>query len=170
MGWLKKILKNEDDGQKQTVAPRIVETKTTEKQPVVEDSKNQAKKKNVKIVKTAKISQDKGEEKVAISKKKVKIDSNSIAHRVLLSPLVTEKSAIAESQGKYSFLTVKWATKLHVKKAIADLFGERPVAVNIINIDGRQLNFKRMPGRRSDYKKAIITLKKGATINIHTGV
>lgn len=177
MGWLKKILKKDGDG----IAPQTVrsldETKKTEKQPKVKVAKKQKSEmsgEKQEKVKTEKKSEAKTEETnfstVISAKKKNKLIRDSIAHKVLLGPLVTEKSAISESNGKYSFVTARWATKTQVKKAILDLYGEKAVAINIINIDGRKLNFRRNPGRRSDYKKAIVTLKKGATINIHAGV
>jgi large subunit ribosomal protein L23 len=185
MGWLKKMLKKEDDekGQKKIYGQN--EKNETEKQPKVKvtkkqvaedvgEKKEETKKEKKQIKQSEKKSVIKMEEKsfptASATKKKSKLTGNSIVHKVLLGPLVTEKSAISESSGKYSFVTARWATKTQVKRAIFDLYGEKAIAVNIMNIDGRQLNFKRKPGRRSDYKKAIVTLKKGVSINIHAGV
>jgi large subunit ribosomal protein L23 len=102
--------------------------------------------------------------------KKHSLPLHSEAHRILLRPLVTEKSAIAESENKYSFVVAKWANKNQVMQAVKDVYKIEPTDVNIMNIDGRQVRFGRNMGRRSDYKKAIVTLPKGKTIDIHTGV
>ncbi|OGH91861.1 MAG: 50S ribosomal protein L23 [Candidatus Magasanikbacteria bacterium RIFOXYD2_FULL_39_9] len=87
-----------------------------------------------------------------------------------MKPLVTEKSAIAESKNKYSFLVAKAANKNQVKTAVAEIYGVQPTQVNIANVEGRAVRFGRSAGRRGDYKKAIVTLPAGKTIDIHTGV
>jgi len=102
--------------------------------------------------------------------KKHSLPLHSEAHRILLRPLVTEKSAIAESENKYSFVVARWANKKQVMQAVKDVYKIEPENVNIMNVDGRQIRFGRNMGRRSDYKKAIVTLPKGKTIDIHTGV
>lgn len=104
------------------------------------------------------------------AERKVKLTEKSLAFRVLVKPLVTEKSAVAESQNKYSFLVAKSANKNQVKIAIEETYGVKPAQVNIANIEGRRVRFGRTMGKRSDYKKAIVTLPSGKTIDIHSGV
>ena len=101
---------------------------------------------------------------------KVKLTDKSLAFRVLVKPLVTEKSAVAEHNNKYSFVVAKSANKNQIKIAIEEIYGVKPSQVNVANIEGRRVRFGRSMGRRSDYKKAIITLPEGKTIDIHTGV
>ncbi len=103
-------------------------------------------------------------------KSTVKVSAGSAAFKVLVKPLVTEKSAIAESNSKYSFLVNKLANKNQIKSAVAEIYGVAPIQVNVANVEGRAVRFGRSLGRRSDYKKAIVTLPKGKTIDIHTGV
>lgn len=103
-------------------------------------------------------------------KHKVKLSADSTAFRILVKPLVTEKSAVAESINKYSFVVAKSASKNQIKKAVSEIYGVKPVAVNVVNVEGRRLRFGRSAGRRSDFKKAIVTLPQGKTIDIHTGV
>lgn len=110
------------------------------------------------------------ENKVEKSKHKVKLSDHSIAFKVLLKPLVTEKSAVAESGNKYSFMVAKSADKNQIKTAVEEIYGVKPSRVNVANIEGRRVRFGRTMGRRSDYKKAIVTLPEGKTIDIHTGV
>ena len=99
-----------------------------------------------------------------------KASDYSLAFKVLLKPLVTEKSAIAESHNKYSFIVARSANKNQIKKTFTEIYNIKPTNVNIVNVEGRQVRFGRSQGRRSDYKKAIITLPQGKTIDIHTGV
>ena len=104
------------------------------------------------------------------SEHKVKLTSHKLAFKILVKPLVTEKSAIAESKNKYSFIVIKSANKNQIKTAIEEVYGVKPSQVNVANIEGRRVRFGRSMGKRNDYKKAIITLPEGKTIDIHTGV
>lgn len=106
----------------------------------------------------------------APTKPKMKLSPQSTAYKVLIKALVTEKSAIAESKNKYSFVVNRGVNKNQVREAVAELYGVKPNKVNIINTDGRQVRFGRSAGRRSDYKKAIVTLPAGSAIDIHAGV
>lgn len=106
--------------------------------------------------------------KTAASDKKVK--GEKLAYWVLRAPLVTEKAAVSESLNKYSFLVAKKASKNQIKAAVLEVYGVKPATVNVMNIDGRQVRFSKGYGRRSDYKKAIVTLPEGKTIVIHEGV
>lgn len=92
------------------------------------------------------------------------------AGKILLKPIVSEKAAGKESAGVYTFQVNTKATKSQVGRAIDELYGVRSSKVRMINVQGKWKNFGRQSGRRSDYKKAIVTLPKGQTINIHEGV
>jgi large subunit ribosomal protein L23 len=109
-----------------------------------------------------------GEEKK--TEHKIKLSDKSLAFKILVKPLVTEKSAIAESKNKYSFVVVRSANKNQIKTAIEEIYGVKPANVNVANIEGRRVRFGRSMGKRNDYKKAIVTLPAGKSINIHTGV
>jgi len=115
--------------------------------------------------KTTKVTSTVKDEKV-----KVETKVSSIADKVLLRPLVTEKAAIAGSRNQYGFIVAKDATKTGIKKAIESIYGVKPLAVNVINVSGKEVRFGRSLGRRSDYKKALVTLPQGKSINIHEGV
>lgn len=108
---------------------------------------------------------------IPVAEKKLKqVAGHHQAYKILVRPLVTEKAAIAESHNKYSFVVARSATKDEVKRAILEAYGVMPSMVRVINVDGRRVRFGAGYGRRSDYKKAIITLPKGKTISIHEGV
>lgn len=96
--------------------------------------------------------------------------AGDISYRILRKPLVTEKSAVTESLGKYSFIVDRRATKSQIKRAVASAYGVTPVSVNVMNVDGRRVRFGQRHGRRSDYRKAIVSLPKGQSISIHEGV
>jgi large subunit ribosomal protein L23 len=102
--------------------------------------------------------------------KAAKVSLHSQSFKVLVRPLVTEKSAVVESVGKYSFVVNKDANKNQVKAAVMEIYGVKPLRVHVANVDGRRVRFGRAAGRRSDYKKAIVTLPAGKTIDIHAGV
>jgi len=126
-------------------------------------------KKTAKAVKPAvKKEEVKIEEKKTASKKVV--SANSAAHRLLVRPLVSEKAAIAESRGAYTFIVSAKANKTEIKKAIKDVYGANAEKVRIVNVSGKMRRFGRSSGRTSDFKKAIVYLKKGETIGVHEGV
>ena len=94
----------------------------------------------------------------------------SRANLVLLKTLVSEKATIAESKGVYTFIVANKTNKLEVKKAVKEIYGVNPAKVRMINVEGKQVRFGNKQGRQSDWKKAIVTLPKEKTINIHEGV
>jgi large subunit ribosomal protein L23 len=96
------------------------------------------------------------------------VDTN--AHQVLVSPLVTEKATNLGAENKYVFIVSNGANKIAVKKAIQAVYGVTPVSVNIANAIGKRVARGRIKGQRSDWRKAIVTLKKGETIKIYEGV
>ena len=88
----------------------------------------------------------------------------------ILSPLVTEKSTNLSEQNKIVFKVPKKANKDNLKKNIEKIFKVNVVKINIINKQNRK---KLTRGRKINvkgYKKAIITLKKGQTIDLTTGI
>lgn len=92
------------------------------------------------------------------------------AYRILLRPLVSEKATIAHAENKYIFEVDVRANKIEVKKAIEEVYGTVPAAVNIINQDGKTVRFGQRKGRTKNVKKAIVTLKKGDSITIYEGI
>ncbi len=93
-----------------------------------------------------------------------------LAYRVLLRPLITEKASIMGTENKYFFEVSRDANKVEIAKAIEEVYGVKPVSVNIINMKGKKVRFGRILGKRKDWKKAIVTLPEGKTIKIYEGV
>lgn len=89
---------------------------------------------------------------------------------VLLRALVTEKGTHLEAQGTYQFAVARTATKIDIARAFESRYGVRPISVNVMNRHGKAVRFGRMFGRRSDWRRALVTVPKGTTINVHEGV
>lgn len=91
------------------------------------------------------------------------------ARDILLRPLVTEKSTALLEEGKYVFEVAKAANKVQIAQAVAEIFNVKVVAVNTINVTGKVKRVGRNVGRRRSYKKAIVTLSPGETIQFFEG-
>ncbi|OGH79082.1 MAG: 50S ribosomal protein L23 [Candidatus Magasanikbacteria bacterium RIFCSPLOWO2_12_FULL_47_9b] len=89
---------------------------------------------------------------------------------MVLHPIISEKATLAESQGIYTFAVSNSATKIDVKFAIKQQYGILPKRVSMLCMEGKRLRFGRNRGKRSDWKKAVVSLPKGKTIHIHEGV
>jgi large subunit ribosomal protein L23 len=93
-----------------------------------------------------------------------------VAYRVLVKPLITEKASVAGTLNKYSFVVSLDANKVEISKAIEEVYGVKPVRVNVVRMEGKAVRTGRFPGKRKDWKKAIVTLPEGKTIQIYEGV
>jgi len=98
----------------------------------------------------------------------------STIYDILRRPLVTEKSSYQSGKlNQYSFIVADNATRTQVKDAIETLYDVSVVRVNIINTAakrGRRLRSRRLLIRKVGYKKALITLAEGQTLQIFEGV
>ena len=100
----------------------------------------------------------------------VKKSAHGDAYKIIMKPLVTEKVSDLGALNKYVFAVAKNANKIEVAKAIKEVYGIKPVGVNVIRMSGKKARYGRISGRRKDWKKAIVTLPKGETIKIYEGV
>lgn len=92
------------------------------------------------------------------------------AYRTIVRPRISEKAGIAESRGTYTFVVAGDATKTQIKRSIHELYGVMPSHVATMWMEGKWVRFGYRLGRRTDWKKAIVSLPKGQTIDIHEGV
>ena len=92
------------------------------------------------------------------------------AFNVLIKPLITEKATNVGIFNKYIFMVANHTNKIEVAKAIEEVYGIKPIKVNIVTVGGKDVRYGRITGKRRDWKKAIITLPAGKTINIYEGV
>lgn len=93
-----------------------------------------------------------------------------MAKRILIKPIITEKADyLSEKKGQYSFVVNKDANKIEIKKAVADVYNVEVESVNtlIMPSKSKSRNSKRnaIKGRVSSFKKAVVTLADGETIN-----
>lgn len=89
---------------------------------------------------------------------------------VIKGPVISEKAAHLGEDNVIVLRVNKDANKVSVRNAIRELYNITPVRVNIVNIRGQKVTSGRYPGARSNYKKALVKLPKGATLDIFEGV
>ena len=88
----------------------------------------------------------------------------------IIAPLITEKATLLTEQNKVVFKVAEDATKDEIAAAVEELFKVKVVKVNTLITKGKTKRFRGILGRRSDVKKAIVTLQEGQTIDISTGL
>lgn len=110
--------------------------------------------------------------KTARTANKIERSSDAVAHdcSLLLSPVVTEKAVGCSEHNQVVFKVRLDADKRSVARAVQELFGVTVLKVNTIRQKGKVKRFRGIKGVRSDYKKAILTLKKGQQIDLSEGV
>lgn len=89
---------------------------------------------------------------------------------VILSPVITEKSTAASEYNQVVFKVPLTATKPEIKAAVEKLFQVKVTAVNTIRTEGKTKRFRGRLGKRSDVKKAVVTLAEGQSIDVTTGI
>ena len=92
------------------------------------------------------------------------------ARDVLIRPVVTEKSTDMISQNKYTFIVDMIANKTQIKQAVEEIFKVKVNKVNTVRIRGKLRRQGRSEGRTSDYKKAVVTLADGHSIELFEGL
>ncbi len=92
--------------------------------------------------------------------------SKAAAYDIILRPVITEKATMANENGQVTFAVSVSASKPEIKAAVEMLFDVKVTAVNTILQKGKTKMWKGRPGRRSDTKKAMVTLAEGQTIDL----
>ena len=92
--------------------------------------------------------------------------SKAAAYDTILRPIITEKATMANENGQVTFAVPVTATKPEIKAAVEMLFDVEVKAVNTILVKGKTKMWKGRSGRRSDMKKAMVTLVEGQTIDL----
>lgn len=96
--------------------------------------------------------------------------SRERAYDIILSPVITEKATLITDKNFVTFKVATDASKPEIKAAVEMVFGVTVKAVNTVTVKGKRKLFKGRPGQRSDYKKAMVKLADGQTIDLTTGV
>ena len=89
---------------------------------------------------------------------------------VILAPHITEKATVLSEQNKVVFQVAKDASKDEIASAVETLFNVTVTKVNTLVMEGKTKRFRGIRGRRSDIKKAIVTLAEGQSIDVTTGL
>ncbi len=89
-------------------------------------------------------------------------------NNIILKPIITEKSLMEQEQGKYSFWVGIKANKNQIAEAFESLFGFKPLLINTLKVKGKNKTDwkKRLPIKKSDRKKALITISKDKKIDL----
>ena len=90
--------------------------------------------------------------------------------KTIIKPIVTEKSSLGAEYNQVTFQVKKVSTKKEIKLAIENIFQVKVKKVNTTIVKGKLKSFRGALGKRSDYKKAFVTLEEGQTIDINAGV
>ncbi|MBO0334274.1 50S ribosomal protein L23 [Sneathiella sp. CAU 1612] len=89
---------------------------------------------------------------------------------ILLGPVVTEKSTMGSEFNQVTFRVALDATKPQIKQAVEKLFDVKVTNVNTNRVKGKVKRFRGHVGKRSDYKKAVVTLAEGQAIDVTAGI
>ncbi len=85
---------------------------------------------------------------------------------IIYSPVITEKSMALRQNNVYTFKVAKSATKDEIKKAVEEAFKVNVKSVNTLNTKAKKRRVGRYTGTTKTYKKAIVTLQDGSTIDL----
>ncbi len=92
-------------------------------------------------------------------------------HKVLLQPLLTEKlTGLREQSNTVGFMVHPNANKIQIKQAVESLLKVKVARVNVLNARGKVKRLGRFVGKRSDWKKAFVTLKEGEKLELYESV
>lgn len=168
MGILDKIIKKEDNKAKDGSTGAVANDKKNDKGGV---------KKEIAIKKEIKKTEIEGSEKKPKSKtdskkKKVAAKENTpIAHfDMIRKPHISEKAFNLGEENKYVFKVSSSANKSEIKKAVENIYRVSVEKVNMLNVHPKTKIYKGRPGQKSGYKKAVVKLKKGESIDVIEGV
>ena len=93
-----------------------------------------------------------------------------LAREIIIKPVVTEKSVDLMQENKYCFKVAKDANKIEIKNAIEEIFKVTVVNVNIVNVHGKMKRMGRTQGMTASWKKAVVTLREGDSIEVFEGL
>ena len=88
------------------------------------------------------------------------------ARDILIRPLISERSTDLMTDGKFVFVVDKRANKIQIAQAVEEIFKVDVLAVNTVNVKGKTKRRGRTVGKTNSYKKAIVKLAEGQTIEL----
>lgn len=93
-----------------------------------------------------------------------------LARDIIIKPVVTEKSVDLMQENKYCFKVAKNANKIEIKNAVEEIFKVNVVNVNTVNVHGKMKRMGRYQGKTASWKKAVVTLREGDSIEVFEGL
>ena len=90
------------------------------------------------------------------------------ARDILIRPKITERTTDLMAEGKYVFIVDKRANKIQIADAVEEIFKVKVEKVNTVNVKGKTKRMGRTQGKRPNYKKAIVKIAPGETIEFFT--
>lgn len=90
--------------------------------------------------------------------------------RIIRAPHITEKATLISEHNQVTFKVAIDAKKPDIAAAVEHLFGVKVKAVNTVRMDGKVKRFRGVLGKRNDWKKAMVTLEEGHSIDVTTGI
>ena len=93
-----------------------------------------------------------------------------LAREIIIKPVVTEKSVDLMQENKYCCKVAKDANKIEIKNAIEEIFKVTVVNVNTVNVHGKMKRMGRTQGMTASWKKAVVTLREGDSIEVFEGL
>lgn len=95
--------------------------------------------------------------------------TEQIAYKILIEPWITEAATLAAEKNQYIFKVAPRASKPQIKKVIEDIYKVTVLSVRTVNIHAKKRIRGNVVGKKTGYRKAIITLKEGGSINVFEG-
>ena len=105
-----------------------------------------------------------------MAKKPAKTAVDNRHYDVVLAPHITEKSTLLSEHNAVVFKVASGASKPEIKEAVEALFNVKVTGVNTVVTKGKSKRWKGKPYQRSDFKKAIVTLAEGQSIDVTSGI
>jgi large subunit ribosomal protein L23 len=88
------------------------------------------------------------------------------ARHIILRPIISEKSYRMIEHNRYTFEVAKTATKIQIGKAVEEIFDVTVLKVNTMRVNGKPRRVRTAAGKTKDWKKAVVTLKEGDSIEL----
>ena len=92
------------------------------------------------------------------------------SHDIIRKPVITEKSMAAMAENKYTFIVHMAANKVQIKRAVEEVFNVKVADVKTMRFEGKAKRVGVHIGKRADFKKAVITLAEGSSIEFFEGM
>lgn len=89
---------------------------------------------------------------------------------ILIKPIITEKTSTMMQENKYTFKVALNANKIEIRQAVESIFNVKVLDVHTMRVLGKVKRMGKTAGKRSDYKKAIVKLAEGQSIEFFEGI